>query len=373
MPLRADVNTELLAWLSPDSLRRLNATWRARGFGHPDDVIEDVAGRLGSETFDYEALLRHLEAQYLEDAREGYASAYHGLYAWLAQVVSQMLYRRQVERRDSFREGLQYFEGLAHLARANRPLWVFSLNHDVLVECIAALFGIDVSCGFSQRQVMLPCRDAAGQPIAVLRAALLRDEDMASGRLEFFKTGWPGINLLKLHGALDVFTLGDGPDLIRLVPAEETFDALIDVLQIANEGLLDASLASSLAPDALTVMNQIPYIDAEGRPQVLGRTLLASAARLTHPYPNLMQRRWLEYFRAHLAAVDRLVAIGYGMGDDDVNEIVQAWLAAQPSHRLEIVTPGIAQVPPFLAALGDQIELVPASATIYMERVSALG
>lgn len=373
MPLRAEVNAELLAWLNPDSLRRLNATWRSRGFGHPDEVIEDVAGRLAPESFDYEVLLGHMEAQYLEDAREGHASAYHGLYAWLAQLVSQMLYRRQVERRDSYREGLQYYEGVAHLARANRPLWIFSLNHDVLVECIAALFGIDVSCGFSERRVALPCRNAAGQPIAALTAELLTDAEMASGQLGFFKAGWPGINLLKLHGALDVFTIGDGRDLVRLVPKEATFDAIIDALQIANEGLLDAGLLPSVVPEPLAVTNRIPYIDARNQPRVLGRTLLASAAQLTQPNPQLMQRRWLEYFRANLAGIDRLVSIGCSMTDDDVNEIVQEWLGSSPAHLLEIVAPGGPQVPAFLQPLSAQIQLVSASATIYLERFSASG
>jgi len=377
MPLRADVNAELLAWLNPDSLRRLNATWRGRGSGHPDEVIEDVVGRLSPETFDYEALLKHLEAQYLEDAREGHAAAYHGLYAWMAQLVSQILYRRQVERRDSYREGLQYFEGLAHLARANRPLWIFSLNHDVLVECIAALFGIEVRCGFSERRVALPCRNAAGQPIATLSAALLTDAEMASGRLGFFRAGWPGINLLKLHGALDVFTFGDGRDLIRLLPKEETFDAIIDALQIANEGLLDPSLVPSVVGDSLVVTNRIPYLDAQNQPQVLGRTLLASAAQLTDPYPQLMQRRWLEYFRASLAQIDRLVAIGCSLTDDEVNEVVHGWLGENPARVLAIVAPsspnvapGGPNVPPFLRPLAAQVELVAASTTIYLERLA---
>jgi hypothetical protein len=60
MPLRADINAEILAWLSPASLRKLNDTWRGRGFGHPDEVIEDVARFLTEEEFDYEALLAHL-------------------------------------------------------------------------------------------------------------------------------------------------------------------------------------------------------------------------------------------------------------------------------------------------------------------------
>ena len=201
MPLRADMNAEILAWLSPPSLRKLNDTWRARGFGHPGEVIEDVARFLTEEEFDYEALLAHLETRYLDDAREGFAKAYHALYAWLAQIVYQMLYRRQVERRNSYREGLQYFEG------------------------IAALFGIEINCGFSQKTVALPCRNAAGAVIATLTAEVLTDADMASGVLPFCVPGWPGINLLKLHGALDMFVLGDTRDLIRLKPNQSPAEA----------------------------------------------------------------------------------------------------------------------------------------------------
>jgi len=368
MPLRADINAEILAWLSAPSLRRLNETWRARGFGHPDEVIEDVARFLTDEEFDYEALLDHLEAGYLDDARAGFAAAHHALYAWLAQVVYQLLYRHQVERRNSYREGLQYFEGIVPLARQNRPLWIFSLNHDVLVECIAALFGIETNCGFSQRTVTLPCRNATGAAIATLTAQLLTDAEMASGQLPFWGPGWPGINLLKLHGALDVFVLGGSRDLIRLKPDEETFDAIIDALQIANEGLLDPTLAATLAPDALALTNQIPYIDGDGQPRLLGRTLRASAARLTDPFPQLIQRRRLEYFRGSLAQVDRLVAVGYSLTDAEVNEIVREWLEGGSHRHLEIVAPGIALVPPFLRALVEQVEITPASATTWLER-----
>jgi hypothetical protein len=369
MPLRADISAEILAWLSPVSLRKLNATWRGRGFGHPDEIIEDIAHTLDEATFDYEALLGHMEAQYLNDAREGFAQAYHALYAWLAQVVYQLLYRRQVERRDSYREGLQYFEGIARLAQHNRPLWIFSLNHDVLVECIAALFGTEVNAGFSPRTVFLPCRSADGQPVAALAAEVLTEAELASGQLPFFKTGWPGINLLKVHGALDVFTYGDGRDLVRLKPEEQTFDAIIDALQMANEGLLDPNLVSSLVPDPLAVANQIPYIDNDGQPQVLGRTLLASASRLTDPYPQLPQRRLLEYFRANLAQADRLITLGYGMGNAEINDIMVDWLESSGARRLEIVAPGIAQVPPFLEPLSAQVELTPASATTYLEGI----
>lgn len=98
--------------------------------------------------------------------------------------------------------------------------------------------------------------------------------------------------------------------------------------------------------------------------------MLASAARLTDPFPGLMQRRWLEYCRAGLTQVERLVALGCGMGDCGVNELVGEWLAGSSRRRLEIVAPGALRLPAFLDRLADQVELVPAATTTYLEQLS---
>ncbi|HJX62804.1 MAG TPA: hypothetical protein VJ860_02495 [Polyangia bacterium] len=364
MPLREELNAEIVAWLTPTSLRKINSAWRTRGFGHPDEVIDDLSRRLESPDFDYEALLAEWEAQYIEGAGDARGPSYHSLYAWLAQVVSLALYRRQVSHRSVFQDGLPYFAGLVPLARDNAPLWVFSVNHDVLVECLAAHFGIPVSCGFPARTISLPCRRGPGTIVAALRADVLCEEELADAALPFFPPGTPGINLLKLRGALDVFALGDSQNLLKLKPEAQSFDAIIDALQIANEGLLDAGLS----PDPLSVTNQIPFIDQNSERQVLRRTLLASATRLTDPYPQLMQRRFLEYFRANLGQVDLLVAIGCSMSDAEVNEVIQDWLESSTFRRLEIVAPRIQQVPAGLEPVASQITLTPASTTTYLEQ-----
>jgi len=147
---------------------------------------------------------------------------------------------------------------------------------------------------------------------------------------------------------------GVTPD--ALLNREETFGPVAGLIRFETEA------------EALAIANQIPYIDSNNRPQVLGRTLRASAARLTDPYPQLMHRRRLEYFRGSLTRVDRLVAIGCSMSDAEVNEIVREWLEEGSHRRLEIVVPGIQQLPPFVLPLAEQVELTPASATSYLER-----
>jgi hypothetical protein len=361
MPVRDELNAEILAWLSPASLRKINISWRARGYGYPDDIISSVVEALEAPDFDYENLL----ARWEDLVTNSGSVSHHGLYAWLAQVVSQALYRRQVSNRQVYIDGFPYFSGLLALARKHAPLWVFTLNHDLVMECLAAHFGIPLACGFSERTMTLPCRKAPGDIVATMQAQVLSEAELAEAALPFFPQGTPGINLLKIRGALDIFALDGTHDLIKLVPRAQEFDAIIDALQIANEGLLD----TLLAPEPLSVTNQIPWIDEQGNPRLLRRTLMASSTQLTDAYPNLMQRRFLEYFRMHLGSVERLVAIGYGLGNAEVNEVLQDWLSGAPQRRLEIVTPRPAPLPDILAGCAQQIEVTARSTTTYLERL----
>jgi hypothetical protein len=360
MPVRGELNDEILAWLNPASLRKINVSWRARGYGYADEIIASVVEALQAPDFDYENLL----ARWEDHVTATGSVSHHGLYAWLAQVVSQTLYRRQVSNRQVYMDGFPYFSGLAALAQRHAPLWIFSLNHDLVVECLAAHFGIPLACGFSERTITLPCRKAPGDIVATLQAQVLSETELAEAALPFFLQGTPGVNLLKIRGALDIFAMDNTHDLIKLVPRSADFDAIIDALQIANEGLLD----SLLAPDPLSVTNQIPWIDEPGNRRVLRRTLMASSTQLTDPYPHLMQRRFLEYFRMHLGSVERLVAIGYGLGNAEVNEVLQDWLAGAPQRRLEIVTPRLALLPGILAAHAGQIDVTARSTTTYLEQ-----
>lgn len=366
MPMREQLNAEILSWLNPATARSINAARRTRGVGHPDEMIEALASELAAPDFDYEDLLTRWEHELSAYAGAPRGLGIHGIYAWVAQLVSQILYRQQVSYRDSLREGLTYYAGLVRLVKACNPLWVFSLNHDVLVECMAAHFGIPLATGFGPQRVEIPCRQG-GEIIARQSAELLADADMGDGRLNFLRQGELGINLLKLHGALDMFALGDTSDLIKLVPAAQSFDAVIDTLQIANEGLLGGEMTAEQAG----LLNQIPYVDDAGQVSVLRRTLLASAARPTDPYPGLMQRRFLEYFRANLEPQRHLVCIGYGMGNADVNEIVTEWLGGSRQRRVELVVPRIDRVPSCLSGYAQQVILTPASATTYFEQLGA--
>lgn len=151
IPLVWELTSEIKNWLTPEKIRTLNAGWRSQGGGHPDAVIDDLASVLQRDDLHYENILGYLEVQV--DRQNHLRQEYAGLYSWMVELVYQLLYYRQVNNDEYLENHLKFYEGFRILADNSRPLWVFSLNHDLIVEAIAAKFSIPVHNGFSSTVV----------------------------------------------------------------------------------------------------------------------------------------------------------------------------------------------------------------------------
>ncbi|WP_147468282.1 hypothetical protein [Corallococcus interemptor] len=184
MPLVSELTSELRASITPDKLREINAHWRSNGAGYSDVVIEDLCRVLVLPNQHYESILGHLETQFRRNSPE--RDDYHGVYSWLVGVVYRMLYNRHVGNAKYVELHLGYLEGIARLAGGTEPLWVFSLNHDLVIECLAAAFGVPLSCGFTSGHVVLPRRDVNGVKIGELKAEFISAEQLRKGEMGFF-------------------------------------------------------------------------------------------------------------------------------------------------------------------------------------------
>jgi hypothetical protein len=363
MPLVWELTTEIRKWLTADKLWELNAGWRIQGAGHSERVIDDLISVLERSAMHYEAILGHMETQFRR--QRTLPQDYHGLYSWLVELVYHLLYVRQVSNDAFFKRHLSAYDGLRALADANTPLWVFSLNHDVIVEAIAARLAIPLHCGFSPATVTFARRDAAGKKIGDIRAEVLTKHDLEHGAMFFPNPPQPGIYLLKIHGALDIFTFNEGQDLIKLLPSAPGQDGVMDVLRGANEGLF-YEIPGALGGRAKAT-NEICYPDDQGVMQFLRRSLLAGAFKFDERGQQVLPKRMLKHFRQNLNFVTTLVCIGYGFGDLHINVALKEWLEFSPDRRLEIVSPDARDVPPFLLHLSPQVQIKASAATEYLD------
>ena len=322
MPLVWELTAEIGNWLTGRKIRELNARWRMQHGGHSDAVIDDLLSILDRPGMHYEAILGYLETQFRR--RRNLSQEYYDLYSWLVDLVYHLLYYRQVNNNGYLHQHLSYYDGIRVLFEAIEPLWVFTLNHDVMMETIAARLSIPVHSGFSASTITLSRRNVSGKKIGEIRAEVLTRHDLDHGAMHFPSPPQAGINLLKIHGALDIFTFNDGKDLLRLLPEAPGQNGVIDVLRAANEDLFYL-LPGAPGGRAKTV-NEITYADDAGEMQFLRRSLLAGAFKFDAHTNQVLPQSMLRHFRQSLNFVSSLVCIGYSFGDLHINAALRDWL-----------------------------------------------
>lgn len=368
MPLVWELTAELKNWLTADQLRSLNAGWRIQGGGFPDQVIDDFISILQRPDTHYEAILGYLETQYVRQRL--LAQQYHHLYSWLVEMVYYLLYYRQINNEPYLQKNLPFYDGIKVLADQNTPLWIFSLNHDVMVELLAARLSIPLHSGFGPETLTLPRRNAQGAKIGEIKAQILQKDKIENGPLNFPNPLQPGIYLLKIHGALDVFAFNDGDQILKLVPDGSNSADVIEVLRAANEDLI--YLYNGIASEKIKATNEIAFADDTGEMQFLRRSLLAGAYKFHDRKDQVLPKQFLKHFRSNINFVSKLIIIGYGFGDLHINQVIREWLEFSDSRSIEIVSPIQTGVPSFLSHLSPQVSLVQSTATDYLDEIAGI-
>ena len=362
MPLASELTDELRDWLTPAKLRSLNDGWRRQGGGYSDAAIEGLADVLVRQDMTYEHILGHLQ---VEQARAN-SQEHHGLIAFLSEVLYVLLKERHVLNVSFIERAIRNLDGLKRLAELRRPLWILSLNHDLLVECFSAYSGVPLQCGYGEERVRLPRRDMAGSPVGEIEAMVMRRAQLLEGRLSFFGEGTVGINLLKVHGSLDEFAFNDGKDLLKLAPAGDSISATLSVLDLVNREVryVDPRWPGS----AVRGTNEIIYEDAGGEMEFLRRSLLGGMFKFQGQQEQTVPDELLGYFKISLNRLSALVCIGYGFGDTHINLAIRKWLEFTSERHLTIVDPEISRVPDSLLHLSPQIRIEAVTATDYLDR-----
>jgi hypothetical protein len=369
MPLVWELTKELKSWLTADKLRSLNNGWRKQGCGFPDHIIDDLILVLERSDTHYESILGYLETQYIRQI--SLSHHYYGLYAWLVEMVYHLLYYRQINNIPYLEKHLPFYDGFKSLLDQNAPLWVFSLNHDVMVELIAARLSIPLHSGFGPEELTLPRRNAEGVKIGEIKAQVLRKETIENGALNYPNPPQVGIYLLKIHGALDVFAFNDGHQILKLVASGPEFGDIVEVLRAANEDLI--YLYNGIPSEKIKATNEIAFADDTGEMQFLRRSLLAGAYKFHERKDQVLPKQFLKHFRSNMNFVSNLVIIGYGFGDLHINQVMREWLEFSDSRNIKIVSPSQTDIPSFLSHLSPQVTLIQNTATDYFDSVADIN
>ncbi len=367
MPLVWELTDELRRWLTPEKFRSFNERWKTQGNGHTEAVTNDICRVLTRPDMHYEAILGYLEAQHQRPGPLPMQREYHHAYSWLVEIVYHVLHLRHVNNVSKIAEWIRVLDGIAVLAEQNTPLWIFSLNHDLIVEALCARHQLALNCGFPDGVIHLPRRDRHGRRIGDLLAEVVLQDHIDQGQRGFIELGKPGINLLKVHGSLDVFAFRDGKNLLRVLPSDPSVAAVFEALQVANTELL---YADSYVNGSVKPTNEIAYADEVGEMQFLRRTLLSGAYKFDPHRDQVLPKPVLDHFRYNLNRLTELIAIGYSFGDLHINTVVREWLERGPHRTIQVIDPGMGSIPSSLLHLAPQVTMIAETAVDYLDRIA---
>jgi hypothetical protein len=354
MPLVWDVTRQLRSFYNPRHLEQLNKYWTAGGGGYGDDVVAATSALLQRADMHYEQVLGFLQTEHrrLGQAQED-GKNFRGMYLRLVESVYALLGERQIKQTGYLSRALIPYEGLAGLAERSLPLYIFSLNHDLMVEVIADHLALPLADGFwPSKTLVIPNVDEGGSTRGQLVADVLAEDDLAQNNLHFLQQGERGINLLKLHGSLDTFAFRDRKDLCRLRPVPGAKFGRLEALRVANE-----ELGFWTHGRRFRLPNEIVYTVSPGEPGFLRRTLLAGAQKFSKRYDQTLPHRMLELFSFRITTMNEIYIIGYSFGDHHVDRILREWLELLGHRRMIIVDPHRSNIPPHFGHLAPQISV----------------
>lgn len=364
MPLVRELTAEFKAYLTPRYVASLNEGWRAQGAGYSERVAAELDAMIADPALHYEAIIGYFQIQANRASPD--KSAYAHLSVKLTDAVYGLLYSRHIRNVEYVEQGLRFFDGIAGLVEQNVPLWIFSLNHDMMIECVARTNGLPLSAGLVDR-LSIPRRDRSGRIIGEILTESMRGDVLETQGLKFLAPGERGINLMKIHGGLDVFMMNDGKDIVRLLPLGNGVAGVVEALRAAHEDLGYTDPATGIP---FKVVGDEPFVDAAGEVQLLQRSILTGRFKYDTRHHQVLPKSYLTFFRSYVNRVESLACIGYGFGDEHINAVLRDWLEADARRTLEIVMPGEPGVPTPLLHLKPQIKSTSLAATEWLEAYS---
>lgn len=350
-PLASHLTKEIKDWLTPDKLIWLTEQWKDQGATIREET-NLITKQLLESDLNYEQLIGALEieASRVRGNNELYQDMW-GRVAWFYELVYILLKERQCKNGTYANLTLDMYSRFNEFVKTEYPFWVFTLNHDINVEIIANKYGIKYKTGFSDEIIDFPLRDTTGKVDGRIKFKSFDTEKLTKEPLNYFNNiNDRGINLFKLHGALDVFLFDDAKKYLK-IDFDECSDhhEMIKLIADVDEKLF--------CTPPFKVTNEIAFEDDSGATQFLRRSILSGVNKFKNKVGQILPEEILPLFKQHLNSVGDLYVVGYGFGDGHVNNVLRDWLAFHGERRLIIVNPGINQIPEEFKVFFNQCSL----------------
>lgn len=333
-----ELGLPLVDELTIEFKRSILRNWNAPYYKVSRKIEEVLYPLLNDNSMNYEDIIGRIEVEI--NRTRGNNQLYQEWYAVLGrylEAVSILLLERHTKNEQFINERLYLLEEIKNFC-SEKPLWIFSLNHDLIIEMFAKYYQIPLKCGFNTYK-----------EVSGIKFEELSREDMEKNRFKFIYNE-AGINLVKLHGSLDIFTYLDGKSYLKLAH------------NIGNDSTLIKGINQLISNDptikqGVKCTNEITYYDENNVLQFLRMTIMSGKHKYSSKVSHNMDDWFFKIFKGHINYVNELYCIGYSFQDKHINSVVYDWLAFSNERKIIIVNPYIKEIPNDFKHISDQVEI----------------
>jgi hypothetical protein len=304
-----------------------------------DDAFSLVLAYKEKSGSNYEELLSQIQSLG-EDYKKSQSDrdSYHYVFSLLYEIIHNLLSVYQSEAyKGLYRQNIKWFSKLKDIL-SEEETWIFTLNHDLFLECLAIDLGIPITYGSTGELTFPVSNMEMGNRIDF--ATIERSSYCAQGL--GFISGQQGINLIKLHGGLSEHEYKDDSILCNQnLNKSKSDDLMQDFYKILNMAYYHLG---QKVPDnkdrAITNIN--------GDLDLLTKAMLTGGKKYSKTANTKKGEEKLAIFDDILNQVDELTIIGYGFGDKHVNFRITNAMARRENLSIRIIDPNLKKTPEFL-------------------------
>jgi hypothetical protein len=302
-----------------------------------------------NKSLHYEEMVKELENWKLQSRKD--SEVVDGLIKQVTECIQLLLLETQENCLPKMKLKFENYFGLESLLQNQSKIEIFSLNHDLIIEELCSFYKIDLKDGFYSG------REHGYKNLGEFRS--INKDELTNKKLDFFEENEVGVNLLKLHGSFDIFAIDDKNSYLKSV-GDGSFGSFVSAIRnIESESLAVCQKMKTRGTNELFVN------DSNGELQFLRRSLLSGGHKFKDTFEQIAPISLFEAFKKRINKVQELVVIGYGFGDEHVNDVLLKWMENAQSV-LTICNPYCDEIPEFLNGFQSQVKIVKKGMTDYL-------
>lgn len=264
--------------------------------------------------------------------------SYHYLFSIFYDIIHSILSIYQVESYAIlFTKNIQWHSKFSSLL-SDEETWIFTLNHDLYMECLAIDLNIPITYG-DKENISFPVSNQEMNNI--LNLTYSESSSLDKDTLDFIKNDH-GINLVKLHGGLSELDY-KGKSIIcnQSLNKNNSVELIHDFKKIESLAYFHEGKKIPSGKDRVIT-------NSEGELDIITKSMLTGGRKYSKTTNAKKGEEKLKILDEVLNELDELTIIGYGFGDPHINSRISNAMVLNKNLKLRIVNPTNVSNPKFL-------------------------